>query len=75
MPAGANSNWMATIIDVMVLLTVVTTVDELIGRSALALTFTISVALLLTGPLVAAVRVVTAGQPCVDIILTGLCSI
>ena len=45
----------------MALLTVVTTVEELVGGEALALAVTHGNALLLTGPLMAAVTVVTTG--------------
>ena len=47
--------------DVMALLTIVTTVEELFGGEALALAVTHSIALLLTGPLMAVVTVFTAG--------------
>ena len=66
--------WIITAVDVMVLPTMVTTVDELVGGSALTLTHILGVVLLLTGPLMAAVTLVTASQPHVDILLTGLCA-
>ena len=49
--------------DIMALPIVVTTVEELVGGGALALVVTQGIALLLTGPLMAVVTVVTAGQP------------
>ena len=47
--------------DAIALLIVVTTVEELIGGGALTLAVTQGITLLLTGPLMAAVTVVTAG--------------
>ena len=58
---GKFSDGLVTAIDIIALLTIMTLVDELIGGSALALVFTLDIALLLTGPLTATVIVVTAG--------------
>ena len=74
---GTFSAWMATAIDVVALLTVVTTVKELTSGNALALTFKLGTALLLlllTGPLMGAVTVVTAGQPHFDILPPWPCT-
>ena len=51
------------VMEVIALLRVVTTVKELVGGGAPMLVVIWGVTLLLTGPLMAAVTVVTAGRP------------